>query len=409
MSVRLVNVVRTYLRKLAGVLDFGVAATPADFLSPSRGGVRGGGRSGNDAPYADAPHPSIPSPQGGGRSQAPRYLDHRRDIHREISFELFESYGWLAPCAVAFLVLCLAGTALADTQSPFGVGRPDAMPSGPPGAFTLWLAAQASQFYQSIAATVRAAKANGSANIALVGLSFAYGVFHAAGPGHGKAVISSYLFATDDTLKRGVALSFAFAAVQAVSAILIVSVIAAILGSTAARLDDAALWLERLSDAAIALFGAWLFWRKGRMLWGLIARRFGWPGALVHEHGADCGHIPLPQAERDAARRGGLTTILAAGLRPCTGAIFVLVFALRQGIYSAGILATFAMALGTAVTVTTIAIIAVSAKGLAVRLASPESFAAMVSLRLAEALLALLVLLLGLALLTGFGALPAPV
>jgi len=154
------------------------------------------------------------------------------------------------------------------------------------------------------------------------------------------------------------------------------------------------------------VFGAWLLWRKGRALWGLVAARFGWPGALVHQHGLDCGHIPLPVEEVNATRRNGLGTILAAGFRPCTGAIFVLVFALRQDIYSAGILATFAMALGTAVTVAAIATIAVTAKSLAVRLAAPESFAAVLALRLAEAGLAALVLVLGLVLLTGVVGLP---
>ena len=319
------------------------------------------------------------------------------------------------PAFLAFLVpvllvlIGLTGAALAGTQTPFGVGRPDAMPSGPPGAFTLWLAAQASQFYQAISAAVRASKQNGTANITLIGLAFAYGIFHAAGPGHGKAVISSYLFATDDTLRRGVALSFAFAAMQAISAVAIVTVFAAILGRTAASLDTAALSLERLSNGAIALFGAWLLWRKGRALWGLIAARYGWRGAIVHAHGPDCGHIPLPVEELNATRRNGLGTILAAGSRPCTGAIFVLVFALRQDIYSAGIVATFAMALGTAVTVAAIATIAVTAKSLAVRLAAPESFAAVLTLRLAEASLAALVLVLGLALLTGALDLPMQV
>ena len=58
------------------------------------------------------------------------------------------------------------------------------------------------------------------------------------------------------------------------------------------------------------------------------------------------------------------------GLRPGSGAILVLVFALAQGLFWAGIAATFVMGLGTAITVATIAIVAVSARGLAERLSA---------------------------------------
>ena len=58
----------------------------------------------------------------------------------------------------------------------------------------------------------------------LFGISFLYGVFHAAGPGHGKAVISSYLFANNETWRRGVVLSCASAMLQALVAILLVGI-----------------------------------------------------------------------------------------------------------------------------------------------------------------------------------------
>ena len=50
------------------------------------------------------------------------------------------------------------------------------------------------------------------------------------------------------------------------------------------------------------------------------------------------------------------------------GALIVLVFALAQGLFAAGIAATFAMAVGTALTTGAIAAIAVFAKNLALRL-----------------------------------------
>ena len=65
--------------------------------------------------------------------------------------------------------------------------------------------------------------------------------------------------------------------------------------------------------------------------------------------------------------------VIGVGLRPCSGALVVLVFALSQGVLLAGIAAVFLMGLGTAITVATLAALAVSAKGLARRLLGRES------------------------------------
>ena len=58
--------------------------------------------------------------------------------------------------------------------------------------------------------------------LTVVGFSFLYGIFHAAGPGHGKAVISAYLIGHDSRVKRGIAPAFAAALVQGLSAVLLV-------------------------------------------------------------------------------------------------------------------------------------------------------------------------------------------
>ena len=91
----------------------------------------------------------------------------------------------LAMLALAAAVLLVRGaaSAFADGATPFGVGRPDATMSGPPGGFGAWLIAEQSRFYKGLSAAIRTSKANGTVAWALIGLSLAYGVFHAAGPG----------------------------------------------------------------------------------------------------------------------------------------------------------------------------------------------------------------------------------
>src|SRR5690348_17381908 len=100
---------------------------------------------------------------------------------------------------------------------------------------------------------IRSAKADGSVTYTLLGISFLYGIFHAAGPGHGKAVISSYLVANNETWKRGVALSFASAILQALTAILIVGIAAALLGATAKMMGDTVRIIEIVSYGLIVL------------------------------------------------------------------------------------------------------------------------------------------------------------
>lgn len=327
-------------------------------------------------------------------------------------------YRHLAIAGGAALTLALLMGGLHDALaqgSPFGVGRPSS-PTPPPGSdgFTGWLLAQQAQFYRGLSGAIRAAKADGTAVLGLFGLSFAYGVFHAAGPGHGKAVISSYLVANQETWRRGVVLSFASSLLQAMTAIVLVGIAAVLLNASAKSMGDAVRWIEIVSYSLIALVGARLFWVKGRGF--LAAWRTRSDAADEHAHG-HChghdhhdhddhhGHSHGPEPRELAGRGGwrrGLSAIVAVGLRPCSGAILVLVFALAQGLFWAGVGATVIMGLGTFITVAAIATLAVGARGLAARLAAQRAGTGVLFMRGLEVLAALLVMAFGLLLLTGY-------
>ena len=295
----------------------------------------------------------------------------------------------------------LAGVALthpALAQSPFGVAAPPPPESGGIDGFIL---AKQAEFYRLLTSAVRQSKQDGHALYMLGAISFAYGVFHAAGPGHGKAVISSYLLANEATLKRGVGLAFASALVQALTAIVVAGVFALILGATAATMQRAVFIIEVTAYGLIVLIGLRLAYIKAR---ALIA---AWRGVPAHVHGADCGcedghgHMPAPDAlpKTDGWRDWG-AAVLSVGLRPCTGAILVLVFALTQGIFWVGAASTLLMGVGTALTVSGFAVLAVFAKRFAVRIASNGQSA--VLLRAVELTAALALVAFGLALLGGY-------
>ncbi|MFD2139055.1 nickel/cobalt transporter [Ancylobacter oerskovii] len=306
----------------------------------------------------------------------------------------------LVPPALAVLaaagLVALAFPAVA--QTPFGMAAPPA----PDGLAGFILAKQA-EFYRLLTGAVRAAKQDGSALYLLGGISFAYGIFHAAGPGHGKAVISSYLLANEASLKRGIGLAFASALAQSLTAILVAGLFAVVLGATAATMQRAVFLIEITAYALIVLLGTRLAFVKGRAL--LRA----WRGEPDHAHAAgeacEDGHAHLPGPE--ALPRGGVrewwAAVLSVGLRPCSGAILVLVFSLTQGIFWVGAASTALMGVGTAITVSAIAAIAVFAKHLAVRLAAKrEGNGVAVALRAVELAAALALVAFGLALLFGF-------
>src|SRR2546421_170353 len=144
----------------------------------------------------------------------------------------------------------------------------------------------------SSTATIRAAKSDGSAVWTLLAISFAYGIFHAAGPGHGKAVISSYLVANQETARRGIALSFASALMQSLVAVVIVAVCAGLLNATAKTMCGAERVIEIVSYALIAAFGARLVWTKGGGFMGALqAQRPALAMAAAHRgHGHEHHH-----------------------------------------------------------------------------------------------------------------------
>jgi nickel/cobalt exporter len=363
---------------------------------------------------------------------------------------------------IALLVAVIAGllfaTGLLDGAfaqgGPFGAPRTQA-PAPPVGGVLGWIFAKQAEFYRQFSSLLRAAKADGSAAWSLLGLSFLYGIFHAAGPGHGKAVISSYIIANNETWTRGVVLSFASALLQALVAVAVVGLAAALLNATAATMGRAVNVIEIVSYSLIIVIGVRLLWVKGRAFLALLhtLHRPAAVGAAVtprphdhahhghahdshahnghdhshghghdhghhhhgeghaHHHHADdedasaWGHAHAPEPEELAGPGGwkrGLSAIVAVGLRPCSGAILVLVFALAQGLFWAGVASTFVMGIGTAITVAVIASIAVGARAWAQHLADARSGYGMLAMRGVEVGAAVVIIAFGALLLTGY-------
>ena len=350
---------------------------------------------------------------------------------------------WIIALALT-LAICVAGAARAQ-NNPFGAPHPAdgyILQSG----LMAWIFAKQAAFYRSLSGFIRASKDDGTATWALFGISFLYGIFHAVGPGHGKAVISSYLVANEETWRRGVALSFVSAAIQSIVAIVVVAVAAVLLGATAKAIGSTVHLVEIASYALVILIGLRLLFVKGRGF--LIAardlyrsRQSSDPAEPAHNktkarelanaancphcagdhgHGFHChgdhdhdhdhhasawAHAHGPESADLAGAGGwrrGLSAVIAVGLRPCSGAIIVLIFALAQNLFWTGVGATLMMGLGTAMTVAAIATVAVGARQLAGRVAITRAGFGMLMMRAIELGASGLIVLFGVLLLAGY-------
>ncbi|NLS15066.1 nickel/cobalt transporter [Rhizobium sp. P40RR-XXII] len=322
----------------------------------------------------------------------------------------------LAPTA-ALALLAAAGLAHA-AGSPLGIGtaEPSFQPIGGPLApIFLYVNYEQQAFYRALTKSIEAMREDPWQLWTLIGLSFAYGIFHAAGPGHGKAVISSYMVANEIELKRGIGISFVSALIQGLVAVLVVGAAYFVLRGSGITMTMATNAMEITSFVMVILFGSWLLFRKLRAMLQsqaqrqemLLATSAGPIGLSLFEGAATgtdsargfaratmpaasgyqcydpahatgdgayceaCGHAHLPDpkmlSNEKFSVREAWSAIIAVGLRPCSGALLVMTFSMLNGLYLGGLLSVLAMSIGTALTVSLLAIIAVFAKSTAVR------------------------------------------
>ncbi|MGU3577148.1 nickel/cobalt transporter [Brucellaceae bacterium C25G] len=320
--------------------------------------------------------------------------------------------------ALSLLILLLS-TQHILAQSSLGIGSNEVAlrPTGPFAHIILWLNEQQRAFYLSMTNALKAMRESPWNAHILIGVSFLYGVFHAAGPGHGKAVISSYMIANETALRRGILLSFISSLLQAMMAILVVAFGWFVLRGTGVSINDTARFMEIASFGLIMLFGFWLLCRKlpalirGKQEVAHIAVtmpetkiatsslsakaqnnnfgstkpvRLNYNAQKAQENGFDhsfvgnelncaaCGHAHMAdpsQLSGDFNWKTAWSAIMAVGLRPCSGALIVLTFAVLNGLVAEGIISVFAMAFGTFLTVAILATLAVSAKNLVLKMA----------------------------------------
>lgn len=243
------------------------------------------------------------------------------------------------------------------------------------------------QLHQQMAGLLQQVKAEPrSAGLSLVAFSLVYGVLHAVGPGHGKIVITTYLATHPSRLKSSLKLTLLASLLQGVVAIVLVTLMLQIFKLSSRQLHQSSFWLERGSFIIVMLLGGMLCWRalrRGYRIWQkhqnptavTIHRISTLPDHQHHAH-CGCGHQHMPsdeQLQAGADWRMQMAVVLAMGLRPCSGAILVLLFSKVIGVFGWGILSALAMAAGTSLTISLIGVLVHYSRSLAVRLSAPRA------------------------------------
>jgi len=296
---------------------------------------------------------------------------------------------------------------------------------GPFGRLFAWVLDKQQGLQRMLATSVKSLKTDNpmAGALTLVALSFLYGILHAVGPGHGKTIISSYVVANEETARRGVIISFIAAGLQALTAVALVGVLLFGLNASGLQINAWSNELETVSYAMITVVGFYLLVTQSLRLWRNWraaapahasgsqlaqseiehqhhahdhdhhhdhghAHGHAHAQAQAHSHTHDHGHshhhhhddhhhapgeacdhiVDARQLAGPLSWRKVMAVVFSVGIRPCTGAILVLVFAVTQGVFWAGVAATFAMALGTAITVAVLATLALGSRELALKL-----------------------------------------
>jgi len=290
-----------------------------------------------------------------------------------VSYEIAVFLAWL--CAVAFPADLRAETMLPgepiSAEYSSGENHADTrQASSLWDQAATWVLDKQRDFLVQLTTELRSLRGKDDVGWALVLMSFLYGVLHAAGPGHGKVVLTTYLLTQRSRLNRAVAMGAAAGLLQGVTALVLVYVPIGLAGWLPMETETASLWATRVSFTLLAIVGLYLLVRATGALSESVRQLRRETGEVHHdhadhEHGADggCRHLPSA-AEIDTAGSGHAAAgvVLAIGLRPCSGAVLVLVLAAVMGINWHGALSVFAMSTGTAITVVVLAIIATRAR-----------------------------------------------
>lgn len=274
-----------------------------------------------------------------------------------------------------------------DAQNPFVAEGPSQQDmsrerNAPPGyPFLDKISVWQQRLNEKMASLTRKAKKAESLRplLFLIGIAFAYGVLHAAGPGHGKAVAASYLLSHKSRPSRGILLGNMAALFHGISGVLLVLIVHVVLmKGVTGSLENVTRTTQLISYALIAVLGAFL----------LVRNILSWRKANLDEATNHSGLFHT--------KKGGYVAMaLAVGMVPCPGVVLVMLFCLSLNEVGLGLLLAFSLILGMAFTISVVGIFGIAGKQFALKILSPRPKLTLVVEKVIECGAALMITVLG--------------
>jgi nickel/cobalt transporter (NicO) family protein len=236
--------------------------------------------------------------------------------------------------------------------------------TGALSALSAWAMDEQRAAQGTLARAIRALRAGeAGAWAGLLSICFAYGFLHAVGPGHGKVLIGGYGVARRVPVLRLSVLALVASLAQALVAILLVGAGIWVLGWTREDLLGVGEGvLAPIGHLLIMAVGVWLVLRGLRGVWRQrVHADHGHDHHHDHDHAhCDHAHGPTPdQALAVTSLRDAAILVAGIAVRPCAGALFLLIITQAMGIALAGIVGALVMGLGTASVTVAVAVLAV--------------------------------------------------
>ena len=245
-------------------------------------------------------------------------------------------------CGACYLLPDDVGAAL---SGPDATERQHPTPTSVAGAGTTGFAGVQYEIGRRLAEFLNLIRAGGVPDSILAGaaLTFAYGVLHTAGPGHGKIIVASYVIGSRASLAHAVGMSL-YIAVAHVAAAVVTVVVLDVAARQALGAPPGELRIVRIfSYTLIASIGLHMAWRS--MNRWRTRRHPSEPCQTA------CGCTP------SVSGRAHKLLSIAVGAMPCTGALLVLSYTMAAGRLVEGLLLTAAMSGGMAITLATVAVV----------------------------------------------------
>ena len=190
-----------------------------------------------------------------------------------------------------------------------------------PGALdnaVAWVWTKQREFHRRLTRELSGLKGKEGSAFWLILVSFLYGIFHAAGPGHGKAILTTYLLTHGREVRRGVAMASATALMQGFTAVILVYGLILVAGWLPRETHSAVDWTERLSFLLVAGIGLYLLLRGARGVWRSLRKP---RSEEIAEDEYDPHDIQPQQIKQAKNWRAILGVVFAVGLRPCSGSV----------------------------------------------------------------------------------------